>query len=297
MEHQDIEELNTVERYLCGKLSLQEQARFEEHFIACGECLDRLEAARDFRQALKFVAAEEAMRQQVYARAGVIGGLARALRQRKAVLLTGALLAVVTFSGIFVVREINRSRDELGQAKMASAQLQQRYEEARSAARSKEAELQQAEQKLADERRRHEETLRQERQARAQADAELNKLARPQTSIPVFALNTERVRSAAQDQAAPTNTITLPPSSGWIVLTLEQELAPEYESYEATVSTAGGRLIAKQSGLKPNAQDLLTIGLQSRPLQPGDYFLTLKGITKSGRAFPVARHALRVIRK
>ena len=71
MDHQYIEEHNITDRYLLGRLRAEERSRFEEHFVDCQECLERLETTEDFRGALKTVAAEDATRRdaQDYAHA------------------------------------------------------------------------------------------------------------------------------------------------------------------------------------------------------------------------------------
>lgn len=45
MDHGYIEQRRVVERYLTDRLSIAERVSFEEHYIACEECLDRLEQA------------------------------------------------------------------------------------------------------------------------------------------------------------------------------------------------------------------------------------------------------------
>lgn len=62
MEHGTIEASDLVERYLLGRLSPDERADFETHFIECPECLERLELGRRLRQGLREVAAEDRAR-------------------------------------------------------------------------------------------------------------------------------------------------------------------------------------------------------------------------------------------
>src|SRR5262249_41965473 len=93
MDHHYIEEQNIPDRYLLGKLPVEERARFEEHFIDCRECLDRLETTEDFRGALRAVAAEDTTRG--YAQAGLfarIMWMARLSRARRPALQLGAIL-------------------------------------------------------------------------------------------------------------------------------------------------------------------------------------------------------------
>jgi type II secretory pathway pseudopilin PulG len=53
MDHREIEEGNIPDLYLMNKLSGEMRLRFEEHFVSCPECLDRLEETEHFRTALK----------------------------------------------------------------------------------------------------------------------------------------------------------------------------------------------------------------------------------------------------
>jgi hypothetical protein len=59
MNHPFIEEHNIPFLYLLGKLPPEEQERFEDHFTACRECLDRLETTEHFIGGLKSMATVE----------------------------------------------------------------------------------------------------------------------------------------------------------------------------------------------------------------------------------------------
>jgi hypothetical protein len=58
MDHQYIEEHHIADRYLMRQLSAEERARFEEHFVDCAECLDRVALAEIFRESLERSAAD-----------------------------------------------------------------------------------------------------------------------------------------------------------------------------------------------------------------------------------------------
>lgn len=59
MDHQYIEENNLVERYVLGRLPVEEQVCFEEHFAECDECVEQLELADDLGAALSTAVAED----------------------------------------------------------------------------------------------------------------------------------------------------------------------------------------------------------------------------------------------
>ena len=62
MNHQIIERDQIVERYLAGRLSVDEERTFEEHYLRCPACLDRLDVETDFQIGIQQVAAEDASR-------------------------------------------------------------------------------------------------------------------------------------------------------------------------------------------------------------------------------------------
>jgi hypothetical protein len=95
MNHATIEEQGLVERYFRGDLEASQEADFEEHFFACRRCQEELALARDLRQGIKAVAAEEAVR--AVAGAGWLAWLARRTRLAQIGL---AALAVALLAGL-----------------------------------------------------------------------------------------------------------------------------------------------------------------------------------------------------
>ncbi len=291
MDHHYIEEHNIADLYLMGKLSAEERAHFEEHFVDCQECLDRLETTEDFRAALRSVAAEEAAQPRAYVQAGLLAWGARFSRARQAALLAGAIL-LVALPLALLIRETRSARRELAQAKQASAEWQRKYEERGQASRDMAKEMQAREQQSAAQRDQLAAQLERERQERARLAEEVNKATRPQASLPVFALSVVRSRGGE-----PANQIMLPRSSQWIVLSLEFEPDPDLQSYRATLSTADDQRIWSASNLRPNARDALALNFNTSLFKPGNYLLTLEGLTAQGRYVSVARYPFRVITK
>ena len=62
MDHAYIESHGLIELYHQGALTPDEESRFEEHFVDCGECMEQLELARGLQRGLRSVAAEDAAR-------------------------------------------------------------------------------------------------------------------------------------------------------------------------------------------------------------------------------------------
>ncbi len=113
MDHRAIEENNVVERYLMGGLTTVEVASFEDHYLDCPECLDRLELSRRLHQGLREVAAEEGTK--VLAASAFIAWLQGRGRSVQG-LLTLVLLALFVLPWAYLAPQLSHLRGELDQA-------------------------------------------------------------------------------------------------------------------------------------------------------------------------------------
>jgi hypothetical protein len=290
MEHSYIEEHNIADLYLSGKLSAQERMRFEEHFVDCTRCLDRLETTDDLRAGLKTIAAEEALQARANLQIGVAGAagllarVARLSRARRAALLTSVILAIALPLALLTL-EWRSARRELAQAKQTSSELQRKYEEGEQAARDLVKEMRSREQLSSVQRDLLAAQLERER-------AERSRLAENNAgAVPVFALSL--ARSGDADLSQPVNLIAFSPSSRSIILLLGLGPNPDLQSYRATLSTADGRSIWSRSGLKPSSPDALAFSINTSLLKPNNYLLTLEGLAAGGRYVPVAKYTFR----
>lgn len=91
MDHTTIEEQHIAERYVMGRLPAEEVARFEEHYLTCEECLDRLQLAERFHLALRGLAAEDSARATGV---GILAALARLAQWQRTLLAAGLLFAI-----------------------------------------------------------------------------------------------------------------------------------------------------------------------------------------------------------
>jgi anti-sigma factor RsiW len=297
MEHSYIEDHHIADRYLSGKLSIVERARFEEHFVDCPECLDRLQTIDDFRAGLRTVAAEEATRLRAYLSVGQAGMLARIallVRRRQWPLVAVAIL-LIALPMAFLIPDWRSARRELAQAKQESSEWRRKYEESERAARDLAKEMQTRE---------RESSLRLERLAAQfggmrkspdSAPRQSDKAAERQSEIPVFALSV--VRGGGADPSRPVNRITLPPQSKSIILMLELEPDPDLHSYRVAISTTDGRSVWTKDGLKLNSKNALALSFNSSLLKPGDHLLTLEGINAQEGRTPVATYTFRALAK
>lgn len=297
MEHSYIEDHHIADRYLSGKLLIEERMRFEEHFVDCVECLDRLQTIDDFRAGLRTLAAQEAMRSRVYlgaGQAGVLARIARLVRMRQGPLLALVILLIAPSVALLTL-EWRNARRELARAKQASSELRRKYEESEQAARelAKEMQTHKRESPLPVER--PGDRLERMRKSPDSPTRPSHKAAERPPETQVFTLSV--VRGDSPDPSQPVNRITLASQSKSIILLLELEPEPELRSYRVAISTIDGRNIWTKDGLNPNSKNVLALSFNSGLFKPGDYLLTLEGNTaRDGRA-PVATYAFRTLAK
>src|SRR5436305_3908737 len=122
MDHADIEEKQIVDRYVRGTLPAEEVARFEEHYLSCPDCLDRLDLAESMNRGFKRAAGQDAARVAAARQLAVVAWLSRLGRSRQAAVLTMTLLVAVLLPwGLAVRRMAGRDR-ELATARSALEQ-------------------------------------------------------------------------------------------------------------------------------------------------------------------------------
>ena len=228
MDHSYIEDQLIADRYLSGKLSTEAQMRFEEHFVDCAECLDRLRTIDDFRAGLLAIVTEEAMRLRAYLRGGQVGVLARVawlIRRRRAPLLAVVSL-LIALPLTLVILEWRSARRDLAQAEQTSSEWRRKYEESEQAAHGLAKELRTRERESSLQRERLAARLKLMRKASDSQFPRSNKAAGYESEAPVFALSV--VRGGNPDLSLPVNRITLPHQSKLIVLLLELEPIPTF---------------------------------------------------------------------
>jgi hypothetical protein len=114
-DHRRADEELIAERYLRGELPAEKAARFEEHYLDCAHCLERLEAARRLHLGIRGVAAEEAGRQAAAAGLGLLAALARLRRSRQLLLAVACVALALLPAGLLAPRlaRLGRERDRL----------------------------------------------------------------------------------------------------------------------------------------------------------------------------------------
>lgn len=265
MNHAEIEELEIADRYLRGKLPPEDAARFEEHYLYCQECLDRLELGESMERGFKRAAGQDAARVAASRQVALLAWLARLGRSPRMAALAMAVLVVAVVPGLIGLREVRERDQALADARAALEQERQRSASGSQIA-AEAARLQaELEANLRE--------LNHEKEARATADKQLKEARNPQGVTAILYLDAER------GTGEPSQRVHLSRTPSLIVLALAME-PPFQQAYRAVLRNADGKELWRGEGLRLNGSDL-TLSLPSTLLVPGDYTVSV-----AGRRFP-----------
>jgi hypothetical protein len=282
MDHAYIEEHQIADRYVLGTLPADEADRFEDHYLSCPECLDRLNLAESVERGFKRMAGEEAARLTAVRQLALVAWLARLGRQRQITLLLGAFLVLAVLPDGLALRGIaGRERD------LAEVRSVLKEERQRSAAGERSA----AEvARLRSELNANRHDLAGERAARARAAEQLAQAQKPQVNVPIVFLDAER---DAGPSSEPTQRLRQP-AAGSVVFSLPVD-SPFRPSYRAVLRDRHGRELWRGTDLKRNEHDTLSWSLPASLVPPGDYSFSIEGMTQGGKPTAAGRITFRVL--
>ena len=89
------------------------------------------------------------------------------------------------------------------------------------------------------------------------------------------------------------NLVVLPSQQGPIVIAMRLDAPADAVSYRATISTAGGSQVVQKNDLALSGANNLVLTFPSTLLSPGDYFLKIESLSRSGRYFELATYRFR----
>ena len=278
MDHKYIDEFDLVERYLMGRLAAEETAQFEEHFVDCLQCVDRLKTTKALIEGLRLVASDRVPEASTHKP----GGFWYSSRKSLA-LAAGVLLLVALAGAVLVINQSRRARMEADQAKGASAQWERRYEEERQSSAIAEEEHRESERQLTE----------QVAQLRAELENEGKQESntRPQVNLPILVLTSTR---GSEPSSGSTNEVTLPRSSGSFVITLTLEGERTYQDYLMTILGSRNQVIWKGRGVRPNRHNAVSVGFNSTLFRSGDYQRTVEGVAGDGSTSVLGKYSFRV---
>jgi hypothetical protein len=288
MDHKYINEFDLVDRYLTGKLPEDEGGRFEEHFVDCKDCVERIEATRGLIQGLRLVATADAHHKAQHQTSIVGPWYSRRDGSRKWFALAAGLLLLMSVAGIVVFNRMRLSRMEGEQAKSASTEWQQRYEEEHQAASLAESQHQVRERELTGQLNQLQSELEKTRE-RIDAASQTGPM-QPQINMLSFELKSLR-GSSSSDSA---NILTLPKSPTGFMILVPLEGETGYGTYTMTIRSENGQSMWSRRGFKPNQYNALSAGFNSAFFRNGNYVLTVEGIARDGNASVIGTYPITV---
>jgi hypothetical protein len=294
MDHELLNQFDLIDRYLMGKLPVEESASFEEHFVDCPQCIARLQTTKIFLQDLRFIAAEQATQIGHHRSRSAFGQVWQRLWRKPLALAVGCLLIAAFAGAVFVVGYTWRLRTEVSQAKSASEQWERRYQDERQSAFSADRKHQETESQLTEQQRVLEAKLKDEQAQRAKITAEFSRWMYPMGNLPIFILTS--VRSLEVNAPEAINKISLPHSTAMFAFSISLEGEMSYETYRITIFDRHHQAIWKSGGLTPDRYNSLSVGFKRDFFRPGHYSLIIEGVKKEGGEDVVGNYPFLIIK-
>jgi hypothetical protein len=278
MDHAYIESHSLVELYHQRALPADEEARFEEHFVDCPQCMEQLELARGLQRGLRSVAAEEA------ARAAVAAGLFAWLARRGRLAQWGMALAALLLAAVLPALWLRAGHR--GERREWSARL----EAQRRTGQELERKLGESEARRTAERQALEAKLATAKPPEPPPVA-AGPLVKPLVNTPVFLL------AALRGEGAKPAVVDLARAGDALALAVDVGGDLRFATYRATITRADGGMVFERAGLEPNALEALMVTFPVAFFAPGEYRLRVEGVKPDGSAAEVGGYPFRVVGK
>jgi hypothetical protein len=262
MDHIYVEENQIADRYVMGTLPAEEAERFENHYLSCPECLDRLELAESVQRGFKRMAGQDVAKLAAAHQLAVVAWLARLGRLRQLGVLLAVLLVPAAIPAGVAVTQLAQARSTLKEERQRSAAAGPLREE-----------------------------LARERQVRAHVETQLAQALKSHVNYVIVSLVVERGLGL---EGPPTQQVHLPKDGGWIVL--EVPVDPPFQpSYRAVLRDSQDHEVRRIVGLQRIGNDTLNFSLPSSLLPSGDYTLAIEGLMPGGKTTAAGRFTFRVL--
>jgi anti-sigma factor RsiW len=303
MIHQEIEDNEIIERYVCHQLSPEERRAFQEHFFACDGCFDNLQMT-----ARLIAGVREASVTGVLAKDSTATKAATASTKADTastswwtrgfkpafVLVSAASVILAALLGWLLLSQIPKLRGDVEREKLARQQLER---EKQQAEQEQQQGLANAKAELAKER----EQLEQERNERAKLQKQLEELTHNQSPSVASAkgpsqANAPIVILEALRDSQTGNELEMPANASSATLWAEVEPGNRFSSFSVQIFTREGRRIATVVGARRNAYGAVAVNFPAKVLPAGQYVVKLYGI-ENGKHEPIGEFDLRVRRK
>jgi hypothetical protein len=283
MEHKYINEAGLIDRYLTRKLSAEESAAFEEHFVDCQQCVGDLNATKALMEGLRVVAADGSAQRTGTERRDLFWWL-KPTRSRWSLLLASA--ALIAFAAAALVSiQLRGSRLEADQARSAAAEWQRRFEDERESASLEQKRNQDSEQSLKAQ-------IAQLQEHKAETGTEPGAFKEPQINLAIFFLKSTR----GAGSSGTINEVKIPSTPANFVLSVSVEGEGPYAGYRGALLNGQGAIIWESRRLKPDARNLIWLGFNSSSLRNGNYTLTVDGVSSDRTTHAVGSYSIRVLK-
>ncbi len=273
--------------YLQGEMGAAQRARFERRFLASTEGRERAAFAQALLARIAEAPAPQAMEQTATAPSWIQSLLAPLLAANSFMRFSFAAVTVaLLLGGAWLVIETARLRSENARLQIARATQEQAAGSERARREELTAELER------------------ERAQRAQLEREKARLEAAAPSpeprgLLALALTPGLVRDINDPRSAPKR-IHLPPGANLLRLQLDIRKPGQYRSYRATLETADGDEIWRQSRLRAGTAasgQAVALTLPTSLFAPGDYVITLSGVTASGEIQEIGDYYLTILNR
>jgi hypothetical protein len=293
MDHTYIDQLDLVERYLMGSLPAEETAQFEEHFVDCLQCVDRLRTTKALIEGLRLAASNEAPATLGYGRRGFFRYLRQSSPRKSFALAAGVPFLLVLAGLVFVSSRVRHLQAEVDQAKSGAAQSERSYEDERQSFSLAERMQRERENELTAQVTQLRAELEDEQKQQPGKMVDQNgRATRPRINFATLVLKSVR----GNEPSRPTNELSLPRTPTDFVISIPLEGESGYKNYRMTISSAQNQLIWTDRGFKPDQYNSLSGEFSSTLFSSGDYVLTLEGISGDGSTSPVGKYSFRVLK-
>jgi Putative zinc-finger len=292
MDHKHIEQFDLVSRYVMGRLAPEESARFEEHFIDCPECIDRLTLTRELRDGLRLMAVERASETDRSTPPNFLGRIRQVISNRRFALAAGCLFLAVA-AGILLIVHTFHLQGEIDEAKSAAARSESRYESELESALLADKMRNEREGELRHRLKVQEAELDQMRERAKGGGVGVADWTSPQINLPIFVLKS--LRGGEGPSSGPLNNLVLPKASSPFLISIPLE-GEDYTDYRITIYDSSGRSLWQRRGLKRDSHNSLSIGFNSRLFRRGGYLLKVEGVANGRDVRAVGDYPFRIAR-
>ena len=292
MDHDLIDQFDFADRYLMGRLTADESSRFEEHFVDCPLCINRLRTTENFLMGLRATTIRQASPGEANGSKGVLRAFSQVLSAKRLALAWVCLIVVAALGAVGAVRQIRRLRFEVDQAKEAAAQrvslLEQERQSADESNRERQAIVRDLTAKI-----RQLEAMINSREGK-HAGTSPGPSTEPIINLPAVALTS--VRGNPNSPQAIDAVALRGSSITWFLISLALEGEGDSKDYCVTIVDDHKKLKWKKCGFKPDQNDYLSLLANSRLLRPGSYHLIVEGVT-NGVSRIIGEYPLSIVKK